>query len=45
MADRSFRMGKLMQGKDPEKSRKVMDALLKIHKIDIKTLREAYDQG
>ena len=38
-------LGELMQGKDPEKSRKVMEAMLKMHKIDIQTLREAYNQG
>jgi len=42
--DRSFRMAKLMQGKDPDKACTSWK-LLKMHKIDIETLREAYVQG
>jgi predicted 3-demethylubiquinone-9 3-methyltransferase (glyoxalase superfamily) len=36
-------LGELMQDKDPEKSKRVMDAMLKMNKIDIKTLRQAYE--
>jgi predicted 3-demethylubiquinone-9 3-methyltransferase (glyoxalase superfamily) len=32
-----------MQDKDPQKSNRVMDALLKMKKIDIATLQRAYD--
>ena len=38
-------LGELMQGDDPERSRRVMEALLKMHKIDINALRAAHDQG
>ena len=37
-------LGKMMQGKDTEKSKSVMNAMLKMHKIDIKTLKQAYRQ-
>lgn len=37
-------LGELMS-KDPKKSEKVMGALLKMKKLDIKTLQRAYDQG
>jgi predicted 3-demethylubiquinone-9 3-methyltransferase (glyoxalase superfamily) len=37
-------LGKMLQDKDPEKSRKVMEAMLKMDKIDIGALRRAYDQ-
>ena len=30
--------------KDPEKSKRVMNAMLKMDKIDIKALQEAYDR-
>ncbi len=36
-------LGELMSGKDPEKSKRVMEALLKMKKLDIDTLRKAYD--
>ncbi|MFA5787702.1 MAG: VOC family protein [Actinomycetota bacterium] len=36
-------LGELMQDKDPEKSKRVMDAMLKMNKIDIKALRQAYE--
>jgi predicted 3-demethylubiquinone-9 3-methyltransferase (glyoxalase superfamily) len=32
-------LGELLQGKDPEKSKRVMQAMLQMDKIDIKTLR------
>ena len=38
-------LGEMMQDKDPEKSKRVMEAMLKMEKIDIKTLRQAYEQG
>jgi predicted 3-demethylubiquinone-9 3-methyltransferase (glyoxalase superfamily) len=37
-------LGKLMQDKDPEKSKRVMEAMLQMDKIDIKTLKQAYEQ-
>ena len=37
-------LGKMMQDKDREKSKRVMEALLKMSKIDIKTLKQAYEQ-
>jgi predicted 3-demethylubiquinone-9 3-methyltransferase (glyoxalase superfamily) len=38
-------LGKLMQDKDPQKTDRVMQALLKMTKLDIKGLQEAYDNG
>lgn len=38
-------LGELMHGKDPAKSKKVMEALMKMDKLDIATLQEAYQQG
>ncbi len=35
-------LGEMLQDKDPEKSRRVMEAMLKMGKIDIKTLKRAY---
>ena len=37
-------LGKLLQDKDPEKVKRVMMAMLKMNKIDIKILKEAYEQ-
>lgn len=37
-------LGEMMQDKDTEKSERVMKALLQMDKIDIKTLKEAYEQ-
>ena len=37
-------LGELLQGKDAEKSKRVMDAMLKMTKIDTAILRQAYDQ-
>lgn len=34
----------MLQDKDAEKSKRVMQAMLKMKKIDIKTLKQAYDQ-
>jgi len=36
-------LSKLMQDKDPQKSNRVMQALLQMKKIDIATLQRAYD--
>ena len=38
-------LGKMLKTKDPDKSRRVMKALLQMTKIDIQRLRQAYDQG
>ena len=35
-------LGKLLQDKDPKKSQRVMEALLKMKKLDVKTLKQAY---
>ena len=35
---------KLLQDKDPEKSKRVMKAMLQMDKLDIATLKQAYDQ-
>jgi predicted 3-demethylubiquinone-9 3-methyltransferase (glyoxalase superfamily) len=37
-------LGEMLQDKDARKSERVMNALLKMHKIDIKTLKQAYEQ-
>jgi predicted 3-demethylubiquinone-9 3-methyltransferase (glyoxalase superfamily) len=37
-------LGEMLQDKDPKKSEKVMEALLQMGKIDIKTLEQAYEQ-
>src|SRR5258708_39401606 len=37
-------LGKLMQDKDPEKSGRVMKAMLQMKKIDIAGLQRAYEQ-
>ena len=37
-------MDKLMQG-DPKKAKKAMDAILKMDKLEIRKLEEAYEQG
>ena len=38
-------LGKLLGDKDPAKANRVMQAMLKMKKIDIKGLQEAYDRG
>jgi predicted 3-demethylubiquinone-9 3-methyltransferase (glyoxalase superfamily) len=38
-------LGEMLQDKDPAKSRRVMQAMLQMDKIEIRRLREAYDQG
>ena len=37
-------LGRLLQDKDPQKSQNVMQAMLQMTKIDIETLRRAYEQ-
>jgi len=37
-------LGKLLNDKDAEKSKRVMNAMLQMKKLDIKKLRQAYDQ-
>ncbi len=37
-------LGEMLQDKDPKKSEKVMEALLQMDKIDIETLKQAYEQ-
>ena len=36
-------LGEMLGDKDPEKSKKVMQAMLQMDKIDTKTLKQAYD--
>jgi predicted 3-demethylubiquinone-9 3-methyltransferase (glyoxalase superfamily) len=36
-------LGELMGDKDPEKARRVLEAMLKMDKIDVKALQAAYD--
>jgi hypothetical protein len=38
-------LSKLLQDKNAGKARRVMDAMLKMDKINITRLREAYDRG
>jgi predicted 3-demethylubiquinone-9 3-methyltransferase (glyoxalase superfamily) len=38
-------LGELLGDKDAEKSKSVMKAMMQMNKIDIKTLREAYDKN
>ena len=37
-------LGQMLGDKDPQKSKRVMEAMLKMNKIDIETLKQAYDQ-
>lgn len=37
-------LGEIMQDKDPKKAERVMEALLKMKKIDIRALKQAYEQ-
>lgn len=37
-------LGELLGDKDPEKSKRVMEAMLQMHKIDIEKLKQAYEQ-
>jgi predicted 3-demethylubiquinone-9 3-methyltransferase (glyoxalase superfamily) len=38
-------LGKMLGDKDPEKSKRVMQAMLQMDKIDIKRLEQAYNRG
>jgi predicted 3-demethylubiquinone-9 3-methyltransferase (glyoxalase superfamily) len=38
-------LGEMLQDKDPERSKRVMEAMLQMDKIDIQALRKAYEQG
>jgi len=38
-------LGEMLSDPDPKKSKRVMEAMLKMKKIDIARLKEAYDQG
>lgn len=38
-------LGKLLGDKDPKKSKRVMEAMLQMKKIDIPRLQQAYDKG
>lgn len=38
-------LSEMMQGKDAEKTERVMRALLRMNKLDIQKLKQAYDQG
>lgn len=38
-------LGKMLHDKDAEKAKRVRDAMLKMEKIDIQGLKQAYDQG
>jgi predicted 3-demethylubiquinone-9 3-methyltransferase (glyoxalase superfamily) len=38
-------LGRLLQDKDPEKSKRVMNAMLQMTKIDIARLQQAYNGG
>jgi predicted 3-demethylubiquinone-9 3-methyltransferase (glyoxalase superfamily) len=38
-------LGEMMKDKDPQKSERVMAALLKMQKLDIAALKRAYEQG
>ena len=37
-------LGAMLQDKDPQKSKRVMEAMLKMVKLDIKLLKQAYEQ-
>jgi predicted 3-demethylubiquinone-9 3-methyltransferase (glyoxalase superfamily) len=38
-------LGKMMQGPDPKKSERAMQALLQMDKLDLQRLQDAYEQG
>jgi predicted 3-demethylubiquinone-9 3-methyltransferase (glyoxalase superfamily) len=38
-------LGTMLQDKNPQKANRVMKAMLQMDKIDIKALKQAYDQG
>ncbi|MGH9915443.1 MAG: VOC family protein, partial [Pyrinomonadaceae bacterium] len=37
-------LGEMLQDKDPGRSKRVMEAMLKMDKIEIKSLKQAYEQ-
>jgi predicted 3-demethylubiquinone-9 3-methyltransferase (glyoxalase superfamily) len=37
-------LGRMLQDKDAEKSKRIMKAMLQMDKIDIKSLKQAYEQ-
>jgi predicted 3-demethylubiquinone-9 3-methyltransferase (glyoxalase superfamily) len=37
-------LGKMLQDNDAKKSQRVMKTLLQMHKLDIQTLRQAYEE-
>jgi predicted 3-demethylubiquinone-9 3-methyltransferase (glyoxalase superfamily) len=37
-------LGEMLQSKDAEKSKKVIEVMLKMNKIEVKTLKQAYEQ-
>src|SRR5256712_9053121 len=37
-------LGELLGDKDPEKAKRVLEAMLQMHKIDIEKLKQAYEQ-
>jgi predicted 3-demethylubiquinone-9 3-methyltransferase (glyoxalase superfamily) len=38
-------LGKLLGDKDPQKSKRVMEAMMKMIKLDINGLQQAYEQN
>jgi len=38
-------LGEMLQDKDPEKAKRVMEAMLQMVKIDVNTLKRAYEQA
>ncbi len=38
-------LGEMLQDPDPEKSKRVMQALMQMNKLDIAALKQAYEQG
>jgi predicted 3-demethylubiquinone-9 3-methyltransferase (glyoxalase superfamily) len=38
-------LGEMLGDKDPEKAHRVLQAMLKMHKIDVKALKQAYEQA
>ena len=38
-------LGTMLQDKDPAKANRVMQAMMKMTKLDIKLLKQAYEQG
>jgi predicted 3-demethylubiquinone-9 3-methyltransferase (glyoxalase superfamily) len=38
-------LGQMLYDKDPVKAKRVLNAMLQMNKIDIKELKQAYDQG